>query len=96
MKGTSVTVVLIGAETADRPYVQYEIQHSWDSGNGLIGIYVHKQKDKDGKTDTKGDDPFIKMGFTGIRTYDWVDDNGYQNLGIWVEDAYTRAQERGK
>lgn len=96
MKGTSVTVVLIGAETANRPYVQYEIQHSWDSGNGLIGVYIHKLKDKDSKTDTKGEDPFVKMGFKGIRTYDWVDDNGYENLGTWIEDAYKRAQERGK
>ena len=94
MDGTSVTVVIIGEETASRPYVQYEIQQSWEKGNGLIGIYVHNQKDKDGNKSAKGVDPFTPLGFTGIRTYDWVGDDGYNNLGTWVEDAYSRALQR--
>ena len=24
-------------------------------------------------------------------TYDWVDDSGYENLGIWIEAAAKRA-----
>ena len=44
LEGTSVTVVLIGAETSERRYVQYEINESWDKGNGLIGTYVHNLK----------------------------------------------------
>jgi hypothetical protein len=93
MKGTSVTVVLIGAETSSRKYVKYEIEHSWEKGNGLIGVYIHRIKDKDGNTDTKGDDPFT--GYKNIRTYDWVSDDGYNNLGSWVEAAYERAKSRG-
>src|SRR5262245_22184528 len=38
LDGTSVTVVLIGAETADRPWVLYEIVESHNKGNGLLGI----------------------------------------------------------
>ena len=94
LKGTSVTVVLIGTETASRKYVRYEIQQSWDKGNGLIGVYIHNIKDKDGRTEPKGEDPFVAMGFKNIRTYDWVKDNGYENLGEWVEKAYQRAQHR--
>jgi hypothetical protein len=41
LDGTTVTVVLIGAETADRPWVQYEIEKSYERGNGLLGIYIH-------------------------------------------------------
>src|SRR5271168_4044531 len=41
MDGTSVTAVLIGAETASRPYVKYEIEQSSAKGNGLFGIYIH-------------------------------------------------------
>jgi len=48
LEGTSVTVVLIGAETSDRKYVQYEIKQSWNKGNGLIGIYVHNLKEQMG------------------------------------------------
>ena len=96
LEGTSVTVVLIGAETSEREYVQYEINQSWDRGNGLIGIHIHNLKDQNGRTDIKGGDIFVKMGYKGIRTYDWVNDNGYGNLGDWVEAAYQRAQNRQK
>src|SRR5688500_16738359 len=48
--GTSVTVVLIGAETATREYVQYEIRQSIARGNGLLGIYIHNVKNSSGQT----------------------------------------------
>ena len=96
MNGTSVTVVLIGAETASRPYVQYEIRHSWDIDNGLIGIYIDNVKDSNGNTDVRGEDPFEKLDWKGFKTYDWVYDGGYENLGVWVEDAYKRVQNRKK
>ena len=94
LDGTSVTVVLIGAETAARPYVQYEIDQSWARDNGLFGIYIHNMKDRNGNTDRKGSDPF--GNYTNIKTYDWVNDSGYQNLSGWIEAAYQRAQQRKK
>lgn len=39
LSGTSVTAVLIGAQTASREWVQYEIDQSIARGNGLIGIF---------------------------------------------------------
>src|SRR5437867_4935474 len=39
LHGTSVTAVLIGAETASREYVLYEIKQSVARGNGLLDIY---------------------------------------------------------
>ncbi len=97
LKGTSVTVVLIGYETHTRKYVDYEIEKSYSRGNGLLGIYIHKLKDKDGRTDYQGKNPFdnwyiIKNGqkiyFSSLYpTYDWVDDDGYNNLGDWIEAA---------
>ena len=76
--------------------VQYEINQSWEKNNGLIGVYLNNIKDQNQKTDVKGADPFVKLKYTGIKTYDWVDDNGYANLGDWVEVAYQRAQNRKK
>lgn len=40
LKGTSVTVVLIGKETADSDWVKYEIERSLnkDKPNGVLGI----------------------------------------------------------
>lgn len=96
LEGTSVTVVLIGAKTSESKWVKYEINQSLEKGNGLIGIYIHNLKDQNGKTDFKGEDPFVKLGYKNIITYDWVGDKGYENLGNWVESAYQRAQNRQK
>lgn len=101
LKGTSVTAVLIGAETSKREWVKYEIIESYNRGNGLLGIYIHNIKDRNGYADTKGNNPFNyiyieqngkKVYFSEIYpTYDWVNDDGYENLGDWVEKAAKKA-----
>lgn len=85
--GTSVTAVLIGTETASREWVKYEIDQSIARGNGLLGIYIHNIKDFSGSTASKGTNPLS----SGYQTYDWIRDDGYNNLGTWVEDAYDAA-----
>src|SRR5262245_2084668 len=55
--GTTVTVVLIGAETAHRKFVDYEIEQSIARGNGLFGIYISGIKDQSGNTDIQGPAP---------------------------------------
>lgn len=102
LKGTSVTAVLIGTETANRDWVIYEIQESYKKNNGMIGIYIHNCKDSSGQTCAQGDNPFTKLYITdenGQRvylsqiypTYDWVLHDGYNNLGDWVEGAAKQA-----
>lgn len=102
MEGTSVTVVLIGKETSERKYVKYEIEKSWNSGNGLIGVYIHNAKNFLGQTDSKGSNPFDSFTMNNnpteklsnrIKTYDWINHNGRQNIGAWIEQA---AKERGR
>ncbi|MFO7966270.1 MAG: hypothetical protein R6U44_01555 [Archaeoglobaceae archaeon] len=64
-------------------------------GNGLLGIFIHNIKDRKGSTDLKGKNPFdkliIKETDTPLSklypTYNWKKDNGYENLGKWVEKA---------
>lgn len=95
---TSVTVVLIGAETAYRKYVTYEIQQSLMRGNGLLGVYIHQLPDGSGMTAKKGPNPLDKLTIPGtdqvlstlFETFDWVDDNGAENLGGWVKAAASR------
>lgn len=96
MNGTSVTVVLIGRETSQREYVAFEINHSWEKRNGLLGVYVHSMRDNERQTEIKGADPFAALGYKGIRTYDWATDYGYNNLGDWVEAAFNQAQQRSR
>jgi hypothetical protein len=40
LKNTSVTVVCIGARTAARRWVKYELAASVARGNGLLGVYL--------------------------------------------------------
>jgi hypothetical protein len=88
LRGTSVTAVLIGTETARRPWVIYEIQQSIDRGNGLIGVRIHKIRDQHGQRSRRGPTPeLLEQG--GYRIYDW-DRN---NFGRWAEWA---AIEAGK
>lgn len=96
LDGTSVTVVLVGAETSQREWVDYEIQQSYEKGNGLIAIHIHNLKDKDGNTDNKGDNPLDKFVDSQSEkklsdiypTYDWVNNDGYNNVGDWIERAH--------
>lgn len=82
LHGTSVTVVLVGARTCASRWVRYEIEQSIARGNGLLGIDVSKIKDLAGQTtDRCGEIP------RGYSFYLWNQDEGYKNLGQWVEAA---------
>lgn len=95
LNGTSVTVVLIGQETADRPWVIHEIIESHNKRNGLLGIRIHNVKDLHGRYSSQGSNPFdnVSITSTGKRlseiypVYDWVTDNGRENMPSWIETA---------
>lgn len=73
LNNTSVTVVLIGTETANRPWVKFEIAESIKRKNGLLGIYIHHLKDKDGKTSSQGAKPTVPSNVE-FPTYAWDGD----------------------
>ena len=86
LKGTSVTVVLIGTETSSRKWVRYEIEKSLVKGNDIIGVRIHNLKNQNSETDRAGDLDFGLVNgentFSELfPVYDWVDDDGYENLG---------------
>jgi len=94
LQNTTVTVVLIGAETASRDWVRYEIRESWKRGNAVIGLRIHGIKDQDSKTDAFGANPLDVVKFEDgtalsavCKTYDWVADKGREGLGEWLEEA---------
>jgi hypothetical protein len=89
LDGTSVTVVLIGAETAMRRYVDYEIRQSIARGNGLLGVRVDGIKDQRGQTDLAGSVPTALLE-ARAPVYTWA----YGKLGTWVEEAYYRTHSR--
>lgn len=104
LKGTSVTVVLIGSETLERYFVQYEICESLKRGNGIIGVHINyiqdmvtKRLSNRGNTHTiighnyKNQPLYFDEICDGI--YDYTRDNGFLHLGEWIEQA---AKKHGK
>jgi hypothetical protein len=87
MSGKTCAVVLVGTNTANRKWINYEIIKAWNDGLGLVGIYIHGMKNSDGKTSSVGSNPF-----------DYI---GYGNTGkklSWIVKCYnpsgTSSQER--
>lgn len=83
---TSVTVVLIGAETAKRRYVLHEIERTIALGHGILGVRINNIKDENGRTDPVGPIPDA-LTKAGAPVYNYE----YGKLGEWVEKAYRRA-----
>lgn len=103
LDGTSVTVVLIGAETASRRFVIHEIKRSVALGKGLLGVRIHGMKDFSGRRDVPGPNPFEQLWWDRpwgrqylaevFPTYDYVIHDGYSNMNDWIEWA---AQAAGR
>ena len=100
LSGKSIAIVLIGSNTAGRKWIKYEIKKAWGDSKGVLGIYVHKLKDKDGNQSTKGRNPFDDFIINGknmssiVKVYDppyststYVYNYIKENLADWIEEA---------
>ena len=83
LENTSVTVVLIGQETANRKYVNYEIQRSIERGNGIIGVQIHHLKDQNQNEDSPGKIPDALVN-GGYNSYKYVNK---ETLKMRIEEA---------
>ena len=82
MKNTSVVVVLVGEKTCDSKWVKYEIEKGIEDNKGLLGIDISKIEDLQGNTSERcGRIP------EGYSFYLWNTDDGYTNMGDWIEEA---------
>ena len=89
LKGTSVTCVLIGQKTANRKYVNYEIEQSVKRGNGLLGIHINTIKNQKGESNFwQGQIPKALEDHEAS-IYSW----NRNSFGGWVEESYQRANE---
>jgi MTH538 TIR-like domain (DUF1863) len=98
LTGRSCTVVLIGQGTANRKWINYEITKSWEKGMGILGIYIHGLKNRDGVQAAKGSNPLdytwigSKKLSDMVRAYDtpfatsaYVYDHIAENIAAWLE-----------
>lgn len=103
LSGRSCTIVMIGAATAGREWINYEIEKSWNDGKGVVGVHIHNLKDFYSRQSQKGLNPFVTFTMKGnpsqslagiVKTYDppYTDSKQvYQyisdNLSAWVDEA---------
>lgn len=89
LHGTSVTVVLIGSHTCRSKFVQYEIKQSIDRGNGILQIDISDIADLNGQVG------YCCGSMCLASLYNWMSDDGYNNLALWVEMAYQSRSRKG-
>ena len=100
MYGKSCAIVLIGSHTYSRKWIKYEIEKAWNDKRGLLGIYIHNLKDRNGNQSSKGENPFDSFNVNGrklsniVKAYDppyKLSTNVYahiaDNIAEWVEEA---------
>ena len=106
MKARSCVVVLIGANTSGREWINYEIEKGWRDGKGVVGIHIHNLENSDGEQAAKGANPFFNRFVDGsrmstvVKTYDppySTSRNVYrhiaENLADWIEEAIRIRQD---
>lgn len=59
LRHSNVVVVLVGSETAQRRWIQYEIETAWNMGKPILGIEIHELLDGSGNSDLSGCNPFF-------------------------------------
>ncbi|MFC5177323.1 TIR domain-containing protein [Nocardioides taihuensis] len=64
-----VVIVLIGKETAGRPWVKYEIEKAWYDKKPLLGVRIHGLSSM-GTVDSTGGNPFTHAGIAGVPIFD--------------------------
>jgi hypothetical protein len=100
LKPRDCTVVLVGAFTATRKWVEYEIKRSWELGMGVVGVRIHNLEDNGGRQSLAGDNPFSRLQLNGARVdgivklYDppfatgkYVYGHIESNISSWVNEA---------
>jgi hypothetical protein len=102
LENTSVTVVLIGAESVNNPWINLAIMESYKQNHGVLGLYIDKILDSSGDIEPRGGNPldyiFIKNEDGSVThfsklylVYDYMAQNGYLDFQKWIEFAAQRA-----
>lgn len=83
LQNTSVTVVFVTYGTANRKYINYEIDQSLAKGNGLVAVQIHHLKDQNGQTGSPGAIP-SQIKANGFKAYKYTTK---ESLAKWIEEA---------
>jgi len=100
MNGRSCTVVLVGTNTANRKWINYEIVESWNGGMGVVGIRIHGLKNSEGNISTMGNNPFDYITYgatkkvlsTTVKCYNPTGSNSQERYA-WIQEHFANAVE---
>jgi hypothetical protein len=98
LKYKQCVIVLVGEDTANRPWVKYEIEKAWDDGKPIFGIYIHNLKCPRNGVSRKGRNPFESFTLNDgrklssvVHCYDPSSFDAYnniaENMDNWVNAA---------
>lgn len=102
LNGRSCTIILIGAKTAGRKWINYEIEKSWNDRKGILGIYIHNLKNEESEQSIKGSNPLdgYKIGNVSmssiVKAYDPPSSDSkevYAYISDHIEDWIEKAIE---
>ncbi len=65
MRYRTCVVVLVGEDTANRPWVKHEIKKAWSDHKGLVGIYIHNIMCPRNGIGIQGKNPFEQFTLNG-------------------------------
>ena len=97
--GRSCAIVLIGNKTTGRKWIKYEIEKAWKAGKGVVGIYIHNLKDKNGTQASKGKNPFDDTRINSsklsniVKAYDPPTDSDFTKILKWLRVAISKDKE---
>lgn len=100
MQGRTCTIVLVGAGTAKRKWINHEIIKSWTDGLGVVGIRIHGLKNRLGQTTTMGENPFDhithgpskRLLSTLVKCYNPAGDTSQERYA-WISQHLSNAVE---
>lgn len=102
LAGRSCAIVLVGAHTASRKWVLYEICKAWNDNRGVLGLRINKLLNNNGLTSPAGANPFdsvtlangqVKLSAVApLKTPSGVDSKATYatiatNIEDWIEGA---------
>jgi len=98
MKYRQCVIVLVGEETANRPWVKYEIKKAWEDGRPIFGIYIHNLNCPRTGKGRAGKNPFDSFTFKDgnkmssvVKCYNPKFNNAYkdiaENMEYWMQCA---------
>jgi hypothetical protein len=96
---SDATLLLLGAQTHRCAWSFDAIAAALCTPRALLGLRVHRLKDATGAADLAGPNPLDHLGWRAageaqavpcsqyIRTYDWVEDEGFYQVAGWLCEA---------